>query len=184
MKILLIITALLIVASPAQAEKARRSGFTMEFGLGFGGLHVTGLDRYGPQKLDSGFEPHALSLGGFVTNDLALMARWKSTYHIVPRGPDDSVHRFLGTMTFHAQWWFAERWFLGGGLGVAAFGFGIGSDSDDPAWSIGGGTSARIGFAFARLKHHAFIVSVEAVAGFFGSGAAMGETVNISWQCY
>jgi hypothetical protein len=183
-KIAVPLLSALVISSTAHGELTRRSGFTMEFGLGYGGLQIASLDQYGPEKAGTGFEPHALSLGGFVTNNLALMARWKSTYQVMQRGPDDSVHRFLGTLTVHAQWWFAERWFTGGGLGVAAFGFGFGSDPDDPAWSIGGATSARVGFAFARLKHHAFIVSVEVVAGFFRHGAAVGETANVSWQYY
>jgi hypothetical protein len=184
MKIAVLFCSMLVVSSTASGEPARRSGFTMELGLGYGGLEFAGLDRYGSEKANTGFEPHALSFGGFVTNNLALMARWKSTYQILQRGPDDSVHRFLGTLTAHAQWWFAERWFLGGGVGVATFGFGFGSNPSDPPWSFGGAASARVGFAFARLKHHAFIVSVEVVAGFFRDGAAAGETANLSWQFY
>jgi hypothetical protein len=60
---------------------------------------------------------------------------------------------------------------MGGGLGVAASGFGFGSNPNDPAWSFGGATSA-------------FIVLVEVVAGFFRHGAAAGETANLSWQYY
>jgi hypothetical protein len=41
-------------------------------------LELAGLDRYGSEKANTGFEPHALSFGGFVTNNLALMARWNS----------------------------------------------------------------------------------------------------------
>jgi hypothetical protein len=69
----------------------------MEFGLGYGGLEIAGLDQYGSEKANTGFEPHALSFGGFLTNNLALMARWKSTYQIMQRGPDDSTRSMAST---------------------------------------------------------------------------------------
>ncbi len=180
----LLLLPVLLLSTVAAAEPARRSGFTMEFALGYGGIERGGLDQYGAGKAATGFEPHALSFGGFVTNNLALMARWKSTYQIVERAPGDSVHRFLGTLTVNAQYWFSERWFTGGGLGIAAFGFGFGARSEDPSWSIGGAATARVGFAFARLRHHAFSLSAEVVAGFFRRGVASGQTLNLGWQFY
>lgn len=159
-----------------------RRGFTFEFGLGFGGILVAGLERYGDTKADIGFEPHAISLGGFVTRRLAVVFRWKSTYHFTANTVGVLANRFVGTHTLGLQWWFRERWFLGGGVGVAGFGFGFGTDPKDPAWSLGFGARARVGYAFALFKHHAFKLSYEVVSGFFAQGVAVGQTLNISYQ--
>lgn len=178
--------AWLALASAAAAEPSppRRSGFTMEFGIGVGGIQVGRLDRYGRERIDWGFEPHAISLGGFVSNDVAILGRWKSTYHTSPNSAGQDAHRFLGTLAVHVQWWVRDRWFVAGGVGLATFGHGIGSDEGDPAWSFGGAVAARVGYAFFRTEHHALKLSLEAVTGIFGSGVALGETLCLEWQYY
>jgi hypothetical protein len=161
-----------------------RTGFTMELGIGVGGIQVGQLNQYGKERLDWGFEPHAISFGGFIENDVAIIGRWKSTYHFTPNSAGEEAHRFLGTLAAHVQWWFRDQWFVAGGAGIAAFGYGIGSAEDDPSWQIGGAVAARIGYALIQWEHHAIKVSFEAVAGFFSGGAALGETLNLEWQYY
>ncbi len=171
-----------LLASAEASARPLRQGFTMEFGVGLGAIQVGQLNDYGRERIDMGFEPHAVSFGGFVSRDLALMARWKSTYHTTPNTDGEDAHRFLGTLTLNAQWWLAPRWFVSGGAGVAAFGYGIGSADGDPSWSVGGALSARVGYVFARVERHAFKISLEVVSGLFGSGVALGETLNVEWQ--
>jgi len=161
-----------------------RKGFSLEIGIGYGAIVVTGLDRYTGQRQDRGFEPHALSLGGFLTNDLALFFRWKSTYHGTSNAEGKTAHRFVGTQTANLQWWFSDRGFLGGGAGLAIFGFGFGRSRDDPGWTFGGALDARVGFALARWTHHLITLSYEVVAGIFDKGAAVGLTVNLGYQYY
>ena len=175
----------LLVASDAAAQPVPlRTGFTMEFGIGVGAIQVGQLNAYGRERMDMGFEPHAVSFGGFIRDDLALLGRWKSTYHTTPNSAGEDAHRFLGTLTFNVQWWFRPRWFVSGGAGGAAFGYGFGSDDGDPSWSLGGALTARVGYVFARVERHAFKVSLEAVSGVFGSGVALGETLNLEWQYF
>jgi len=175
---------MLLVSSTSFAKQPRRSGFTMVLGFGVGSIQVAGLNQYGKERIDWGFEPHAISFGGFLNNDVALLGRWKSTYHFTPNSEGESANRFLGTFTLNAQWWFRPRVFVGAGVGVATFGYGFGSAPDDPAWSVGGALTARIGYAFALFDHHALKLSFEIVTGFFGGGVASGETLNIEWQYY
>lgn len=172
------------MAQARPGSPPRRSGFTMEFGIGIGGIQVGQLNQYGKERVDTGFEPHALSLGGFISNDVAILGRWKSTYHTTPNSAGEDAHRFLGTLALHVQWWFRDRWFVAGGLGLATFGYGIGSDDGDPSWSLGGAAAARIGYAFFQTEHHALKVSLEAVAGIFRDGVALGETLCLEWQYY
>lgn len=172
------------LASPAEAKPAERSGFTMELGFGFGAIEIARLGEFTQERGDFGFEPHALSLGGFITNDVAILFRWKSTYHFTSNSEGQSAQQFLGTFACHIQWWFTDDFFVAGGLGAAAFGFGFGAADDDPSWTVGLGTAARIGYAFYRLDHHAFKLSLEAIAGFFGRGMAFGQTLNVEWQYY
>ena len=162
----------------------QREGFTMELGVGFGGIQVAQLNQFGRERVDTGFEPHAISFGAFIGDDVALLLRWKSTYHDTPNSAGEEAHRFLGTMALHVQWWFRERWFVAAGAGVAAFGYGIGGAEGDPPWRYGGAAAARIGYALLQWRHHAVKISVEAVAGFFADGAALGETLNLEWQLF
>jgi hypothetical protein len=168
----------------AAPDTPRRAGFTMELGLGFGGIEVGQLNQFGRDRLDWGFDPHEISLGGFINNDVAIMARWKSTYHFTANSAGERAQRFLGTFGVNVQWWFRDRWFVSGGAGIAAFGFGFGSTAGDPSWQIGGSLSARVGYALIQLKHHAIGISFEAIGGIFGSGAALGETMNLEWQYF
>jgi hypothetical protein len=156
----------------------------MEVGIGFGSIQVAGMNQYGRERLDTGFEPHALSFGGFISNDVAILARWKSTYHFTPNTTGESAHRFLGTLALHAQWWFRPRFFVAAGAGVAAFGYGIGSAATDPSWSFGGALAARVGYALMQFDGHAIKLSLEVVTGFFKSGVAGGETLNLEWQLF
>jgi hypothetical protein len=156
----------------------------MELGLGFGGIEITRFGEFTGERTDIGFEPHALSLGGFITNDVAILFRWKSTYHFITNSEGESAQQFLGTFACHIQWWFADEFFVAGGLGLAAFGLGFGAAESDPSWAVGLGTAARIGYAFYRTDHHAFKLSVEAIGGFFGRGMAFGQTFNLEWQYY
>lgn len=168
----------------AEAPTPRRSGFTMEFGIGVGAIQVGQLNQYGRERYDWGFEPHALSLGGFISNDVAILGRWKSTYHSTPNSAGEDAHRFLGTLAVHVQWWFRDRWFVAGGVGIAAFGYGIGSDDNDPSWSTGGALAARVGHTLFQLEHHAIKASLEVVGGIFADGVALGQTLNLEWQYY
>jgi hypothetical protein len=162
----------------------RREGFTMELGIGIGGIQVGRLDAYGRERADLGFEPHAVSFGTFISNDVAIIGRWKSTYHITRNSAGENAHRFIGTLAPHVQWWFRDRWFVAAGAGVAAFGYGFGSAEGDPSWSFGGAVIARVGYALVQLTHNAIKVSAEAVSGFFGHGVALGETLNLEWQYF
>jgi len=186
MKPPLLALLILLVSAPQarSASKPVRKGFTVEFGIGVGALVISGLDRYGEEKRDFGFEPHALSLGAFLRKDLALVLRWKSTYHFTPNAVFEDAQQFLGTQTANLQWWLSDRLFVGGGPGVALFGFGFGGHDKDASWSVGGALDARVGYAFFVTTHHALSLSFEAVVGFFGSGVALGQTVNVGYQYY
>ncbi len=189
---ILLTSVLLLSATPAPAaappspatHEVVRKGFSLELGIGYGAIWVSGLDRYGGEKQDRGFEPHAISLGGFLTNNLALFFRWKSTYHGTNNARGKTSQRFLGTQTANLQWWFHDRAFLGGGVGLALFGHGFGKSPDDPGWSFGAGLDARVGFALLTWRHHLVSLAYEVVAGFFRQGAALGMTVNLSYQYY
>lgn len=192
MSAILIPVVSLLLASPSCEElcddsplpRRVRKGFSLELGIGWGGILVAGLDRYGKEKDDRGFEPHMISLGGFLTNDLGLFFRWKSTYHAAANAVGKSAQRFLGTQTANLQWWVHDRGYVGGGVGLAIFGFGFGSHRDDPPWSFGGALTARMGFALGAWAHHLILISYEVVAGFFRSGVAVGQTLNLSYQYY
>lgn len=183
--VLLLLAAPNAAGEPSSASQQRvRKGFSFEFGIGYGGIFVAGLDRYGTENRDQGFEPHAISLGGFVSNKLGLFWRWKSTYHNTPNAVGKSAHRFVGTQTLNLQYWFHDRVFVGGGAGVALFGFGFGSHSDDARWSFGFALDYRLGVAVFAWKHHLINVSYEVVSGFFRGGIAVGHTVVLSYQYY
>ena len=183
-RVLLTLAVWLVAIGGANAAPPTRSGFTLELGIGFGAIEAVGLESYGDEKADTGFEPHALSLGSFLTNDLALEYRWKSTYHSTVNSAGGSAHRFVGTHTLHAQWWFADRWFFGTGVGLAIFGHGFGRARSDAAWAFGFGATTRFGWGVFEVEHHAITVSLEFVVGVFGEGTALGQTVTIGWQYY
>jgi hypothetical protein len=181
---LTLLGAALVDEPAAGAGTPRRAGFTMELGIGVGGIQVAQLNQYGRERTDWGFDPHAVGFGGFISNDVALIGRWKSTYHNSPNSAGEEANRFLGTLALHVQWWFRARWFVTAGAGVATFGYGFGSADSDPSWSVGGALAAGIGYAVIQLEHHAIKLSLEAVSGVFADGAALGETLTLAWQYF
>ena len=173
------------VGVAAGAAEARRHGLTIELGVGAGSIQVANLLRDSGSTVDIGFEPHAIGIGGFITDRVALLYRWSSTYYFATNAQGETAQGVLGTHAPHVQVWLGERWMVGGGVGAAFFGNVLGRDDADPDIAVGLALAGRVGYAFALLgPDGALKVTLKVLAGLFADGAAVGQTLNLNYQWY
>jgi len=156
-----------------------RDGFTIELGLGLGITHI--IPDGGSSHNEIGLAPLSLSLGGFVTSNLAIMFRMAGTsyYPDVP-GTDISV-ALLGFYGVHVQYWINDMLFVSGGPGLALYGINPwDNDSDLEGFGFG----LRAGFSFANWENHSLRVSLELFPSFFENMTVMAEAINFEWQYF
>lgn len=137
----------------ADGEPAR--GFTVEVDLGIGWLHES-ADGYRTTRPVS-LTPPNLSIGAFVTDRIAIVARLAGTL-----GKDGDVGvRYLQELVGpEVQYWFTPELWAAAGLGLGTYG-----DVDDTSFENGIAVDLRAGYTFLARGHHSMNVSVESVVG-------------------
>lgn len=157
---------------PAVVERVpTRSGFTMELGLGIGHMSVPSADfsEFGVAGL-------TLSLGGFLTPDLALMFR--GTGVAVPESGATIVGiGALGVL----QYWATDRLTLGGGLGFSQLSLNF--DGDVVARSrTGFALNLRVGYALAQFTHHSLGIIYEITPAWIDGDSLVMQGLAFNWQ--
>jgi hypothetical protein len=170
----LLVAAAAVLLFPNSARATERSGVTIELGAGLG--YQLQVPRDAPSyesKGYLGFAPPSLSLGAFVTSDLAIFVRTASiSTKPVTRFETSS---FVGV---GAQYWATDRVFvaLAGGLSVHGRGIVIGfADPTQTGFAI----DARVGYAFERVGRHAFSIYGELLPAFYSANDRY-----IGWNSY
>jgi hypothetical protein len=196
--------AALLCALPAVAradEPDERRGFTFELGIGLGYTSTQpSVGNGGISRL--GLAPLSFSLGGYVSQDTAILFRAVGTSFFVDDGYDrlQLVNGFYGVV---AQYWASDSVYVSAGPGLALF-------AANPLLShthaffdpiVGMGLDARLGFALSRSSHDAFSIALETNPSFYssfpqgysrdqitqtnsGGAYVLGGAINLIWQHY
>lgn len=161
------------VAQPQVAERVpTRSGFTMELSLGVGHLRVPVADfsQFGLAGL-------SLSLGGFLSPDLALMFR--ATGVAVPEAGGTIVSvGALGVL----QYWATDRLTLSGGLGLSQVSVNSAFDSTIARSNKGFAINFRIGYALAQFTHHSLGLTYEITPAWIDGESVLMQGLALNWQ--
>jgi hypothetical protein len=182
-------------AGPASAEEPStsaaphayvRHGFTMELGLGISQTSVS--SQVGEREHSGiGLAPLSLGLGGFLSPRLAIIGRaaGTSTFRDDAKGSSyQTVNGFYGPTL---QYWVTDRFYLGGGPGLALLGADpLGDRKRDIHFlEAGFGLNARAGFAFALPgDHHALVLGIDAFGSKFAQSNTLAVALNLGWQFY
>lgn len=182
----------LLCGAAGHAEAApRHQGFTGDLGIGLsfmsvpsdsrcsisvsGGITCTNDAREG----HVGLAPLSLSLGGFVTHEVALLARVSGTSYF--ESGDQITHNFYGVL---AEVWPIDELFLSGGIGLAIYGpnplFSRSSRESVGGWAL----DFRVGTALAQGTNHDFTLSLEAIPGFYDGETVHGFALVGAWKWY
>ncbi len=185
-------SVVLLTCGTAAAEP-RREGFTGDLGIGFaltsvpkGLTPVSGgptggsaSEQVESRELKVGFAPLSLSLGGFVSSDVALLFRIAGTSYF--SDGDQFGHNFYGPAV---EIWPIDRLYLSGGAGLAIFGPNpLTSDSNmDPerGWAL----DFRVGTALINSENHDLTLSVEVIPGFYEDVSVQGYALLAAWKWY
>ena len=170
-----------------------RKGFTLEMGIGAAYVLRSGKSREQAQAPHVEVAPFSLSLGGFLTRDLSLLFRATtiiSPSHnesITTAGLVQSERSAFVSIGVAAQYFLSDRFFLGAGVAQGSLSEtqsrSDGSTLTSPPRS-GFVVTARAGYAFVTLEHHAFSLVTELTPGFFGTITFIGNTLQVQWQYY
>jgi hypothetical protein len=176
--------AVVALLAPSAASASERSGFTTELAAGLGyALFVPDYDTEGLQsKADVAVVPASISVGGFVSDKLAIVARTAS----VARQPRSrfEVSSIYGA---GAQLWVSDSVYVGAAAGLALYGRGIFSAAFFSR-QTGFGGELRVGYAFMRVPGHAFSVYGAWMPAYFAGSteyipfALHGVTIAAEWQ--
>jgi hypothetical protein len=164
------------------AERPLRQGFTLELGLGAALTHVSVTG--GEAKTSFGLAPLSLSLGGFLTPDVALLARIAGTSYFDKGASGDTTQFASGFYGAHLQYWVDDRFMLSGGPGFMLFGENsfISAGAKKPL--TGYGASVRAAYAFYAGTHHALRIALEAFPAKYEEAFVLGTALNFEWQYY
>lgn len=180
------------VAQPGHA-KPRHSGFTGDLGIGasvmlvprhrvtvcVNGGRICGTPDTTGTDTEFGLAPLSLSLGGFVSKDVALLARIAGTSYF--KNGDQYGHNFYGV---GVEVWPIERLYVGGGVGFALFGPNPLFSSNDEEPEAGWALDLRVGGALVGGTDHDFTLSLEAIPGFYGDDIVTGFGLVGAWKWY
>lgn len=172
------------VATPApEPSWPQRHGFTLELGIG-PAYTTTG----GAQSVyDGGFglAPLSLTVGGFVSRNVSLGARFGGTsFFTDARGSNVQVlNGFYGPAM---QIFLGDYVFLGAGAGLGLYGVNPLSTNADrfPKLKPGFSMTGRAGFAFLARTHHWLGVVLEAYPAFYDGATVFGMSSILEWQTY
>jgi len=182
----------LLTCGTAGAEP-RREGFTGDLGLGFAltsvpertltiavGPNGTVVSE-GPAKreLKVGFAPLSLSLGGFLSEDVALAFRIAGTSYF--EDGDQFGHNFYGPIV---EIWPGDRFYVSGGVGLALFGPNPLTSSSDADPEGGWALDFRAGAALINSENHDLTLSVEVIPGFYDGESVQGYAFVVAWKWY
>jgi hypothetical protein len=164
-------------ADEPKPDAPKRQGFTLELGLGPAYTHVFGNEtRYGDGG--AGLSGLSLSLGGYVSPDVAIVVRAAGTSFWTSDGNKQQiVNGVYGVSTIG---WIGD-FYLGGGAGVARYGNSYASSSQ---YLTGLGLDLRAGYSFDDGPHHAFTIGVEATPAFYDGVTVVGTGVNLEWHYF
>ncbi len=171
-------------APPASTDSPSyiRHGFTMELGLG---LSTTATIDQDHSKI--GLAPLSFGFGGFLSPRLALIARGAGSSFQTDDAKGrsyDTVNAFYGPTL---QYWPTDRFYVGGGVGLAVLAIDPFGASAYKVQSIdtGVGLNARAGWAFALPgDHNALLLGLEAFGSRFEKYATVATALNLGWQFF
>lgn len=169
------------VSTPAAAEEPKREGFTLEVGIG--GAVTTIRPDAGDAYTRGGLAPLSLSLGGFLTPEVALMARFAGTSLFETFGGEtlQLTNAFYGVAL---QYWPIDELFLGAGFGFAVFDDNPFSGGNRVLAETGVGLTARLGWSFITLRHHSVAFVYELYPTFYDGTTVIGNAFIIQYQLF
>jgi len=184
-----------LVAASAVAEP-HHSGFTGDLGIGVGITTrpvesfsecfsttgaCAGVDTgvHKSTDVEFGLAPLSLSLGGFLTPQVALLFRAAGTSYFV--GNTQYLDAFYGAVV---EYWPHNRFFLGGGPGIGYFGrnplLSDGVSDYETAFAL----DARAGVALINGRDHDLTLSLEGTSGFYSDATLFSAAFLVAWKWY
>ncbi len=165
--------------SVARAQVPRRSGFTLELGMGPSAYQVFSPDVDTRGEFTAGVN---IGVGGFVSDRLALMGR----IQVVSRPAENLGSEGLAIGHLQIQFWLSDRIFVSAGTGMAVYFLSaplgealMGKENQD---HTGFGFSLRTGYSFARWERHLLRVTLELASCAFDDLNVLAESVALEWQ--
>ncbi|MBW1808023.1 MAG: hypothetical protein JRJ87_07475 [Deltaproteobacteria bacterium] len=137
-------------SNPAQAQE--RSGFTLQLDFGAGLIEPTfsNMPHFGFSA--------GLGVGGFVTENLAILARANAVY-IRWEEYEGRMAQFISVFFgVHAQYWICNSFFISGGPGAVFVAY---EEVDGSGSNFSWGISLRTGYSFLTTTHHSLQVTLE-----------------------
>jgi hypothetical protein len=146
-----------------------REGFTVLVNFGVGVQRIAGLDP------SVGLAGVNVGVGGFLTNDLALLFRFSGTNVSRDLGPFDTLTLVSGVLGPTVQYWVSDRINIQGGVGPAFW---------DEAFSRETGFGVIVGMGAVVLSKgkHSLQVGVEYAPAFTDSATVHNLGVTFGYQ--
>lgn len=159
-----------------------RHGFTLELGIGIADTDASygsndGVARYGGGGI--GLSGLSLSLGGYLTPNIALVARAAGTsfWNDFGQGSKQIVNGVYGASVIG---WIGD-FYVSAGPGLALF---VPSGATAVDLRGGLGLDLRAGWALLDTKHNALTLGLEALPAFYSDATVVGGALNFEWHYF
>jgi hypothetical protein len=152
----------------------QRDGVTvgLDIGLGITSISADG----GGSESQTGLSGLNLSLGGFMSPNMAVLLRLSGTTFSDDFGPGSAISAFLGG---EVQAWVAPKFFVGGGAGIGILGH---TEYDDT--ESGFAITGRAGYEIVQGRSSGFHVALEVTPSFYEGARVTSIGLQIGWQHY
>lgn len=163
-------------ASTASAQSAPdRNGFTLLVNLGTGIQNDAGLE-----KTSVGLGGANLGIGGFVTPDLAISARFSGT-NVEHETPLGYVNQVSGVLAPTVQYWLNDKVNVEAGVGLGIWSV---DEDEDEASDRGLGLILGVGFTVFNRGKHNLQVGFEYAPAFTQPGAVHNLGITFGYQLF
>jgi hypothetical protein len=157
-----------------------RSGFTVEAGVGIANTRDDLMTTGDGSRI--GLAPLSLSLGGFVSRDVAILARMAGTSYFETIGghQEQLVSAFYGVAV---EYWINDRVIVSGGLGLALHGPNpLLTNLKNVEPDRGRGLELRAGYALLTSRANTLRAALSVFPSWFPNGSTLGTALTVEWQ--
>jgi hypothetical protein len=159
---------------PPQQQRTQaslRNGLTGELNIGIGWIRASDDDS--SDTSDAGVAGLSLGLGGWISPNLALTARIAGVTY-----SEDSASLTNAFFGPSLQYWVADQFWLGGGIGLGVLRLDTELDDDS---ITGFAMDLRVGYTFNLGSENTFNASFELNPGFFSENGADATFTGIGF---
>jgi len=149
--------ALTVFGQQLTDNSIERKGFVFSIGASAGVVSISDSDQeVAFEKVQGGINLPNLKLGWMLNERLAILGTFPGVIYEL-EGKDRSFSAFIPSV----QYWFKDKWWVNGGIGLAVDGPALYEKLDGEDWNFGCAVTASTGYEIVQKKRYALDIQTQ-----------------------